>query len=146
MTLYILLDAIADKVNPGLGFLAVAKLLIIIVHRQWQRAGIYLATLLALITVIYGLMAIDRNVFDFPYSTHSAFAACFCILHAVYMPRYKLPWIGFLVCYLGLILFQGYHSWLDIAVTLLLVTPFIAIIFRLLKPASSLAYQAQPRE
>ncbi|MBP6299743.1 MAG: hypothetical protein KA365_04990 [Arenimonas sp.] len=141
MTLYDLLDAIADSFNPGLGMIAMAQLLRISVHRQWQRAGIYLATLLALTTVIYGLMAVDRNLFDFPYSTHSAFAACFCTLHAAYMPRFKLLWMGLLVCYLGLILFQGYHSWLDIAVTLILVMPFIAIIFKLLKPSRALSYQ-----
>lgn len=141
MTLYNLLDAIADAVNPGLGMIAVAQLLLISVHRQWQRAGIYLATLLALTIVIYGLMAVDRNLFDFPYSTHSAFATCFCTLHACYMPRFKLGWMGLLVCYLGLILFQGYHSWFDIAVTLILVIPFITIIFRLLKPTSALGYQ-----
>ncbi len=141
MTLYAALDAIADSFNPGLGLLAVAHLLLISVNRQWQRAGIYLATLLALTTVIYGLMAVDRNLFDFPYSTHSAFAVCFCTLHAAYMPRFKLLWTGLLVCYLGLILFQGYHSWLDIAVTLILVIPFNAIIFKLLKPTRALSYQ-----
>ena len=100
MTLYDILDAIADGVNPALGLIAVAQLLNMAYKRRWRCAGIYLATLCALATVIYGFMAFDRRIFDFPYSTHSAFAACFCALHAVYMPRLKFVWLGLLASYL----------------------------------------------
>jgi hypothetical protein len=133
VTLYDILDAIADGVNPALGLIAVAQLLNMAYKRRWRCAGIYLATLCALATVIYGFMAFDRRIFDFPYSTHSAFAACFCALHAVYMPRLKFVWLGLLASYLGLILLQGYHSPVDVAVTLALVMPFIAAILMLAK-------------
>ncbi|HWS41285.1 MAG TPA: hypothetical protein VN247_08390 [Arenimonas sp.] len=131
MELYNTLDAIADSINPGLAFFALVQLLYMTIKREWYVARVYLSRLLALTTVIYGWMIIDRLVFDFPYSTHSAFAICFCILHTFYMPRFKLVWIGTLIAYLALIVFQGYHSLLDIAVTLLLVVPFIVMIFKL---------------
>lgn len=131
MEFYATLDAIADSINPGLGLFALVQLLYMTLKREWYVARIYLSRFLALTAVIYGWMIIDRLVFDFPYSTHSAFAICFCILHTVYMPRFKLVWLGILVAYLALIVFQGYHSLLDIAVTLLLVVPFIVMIFKL---------------
>ena len=133
MSLYTVLDAVADNVNRVLALIAIIQLVSFSIKRQWRNASIYLMTLLALLVVIYGWMMVDRRLFDFPYSTHSAFAASFCMLHAVYMPRYKFVWFGILAAYLGLILFQRYHSLLDIAVTLIMILPFIATIFILSK-------------
>jgi hypothetical protein len=128
---YATLDAIADSINPGLALFALVQLLYMTLKRERYVARTYLSRLLALTIVIYGWMIFDRLVFDFPYSTHSAFAICFCILHTFYMPRFKLVWLGILIAYLALIVFQGYHSLLDIAVTLLLAAPFIVMIFKL---------------
>lgn len=130
MELYNTLDAIADSINPGLALFALVQILYMAVKREWRVAKIYLSRLLALIVIIYGWKVFDRLVYDFPYSTHSAFAICFCILHTFYMPRFKLVWLSILIAYLALIVFQGYHSLLDIAVTLMLVVPCIVMVFK----------------
>lgn len=122
MPSYATLDAIADAYNPLLAGLALLLMLISLLNAQWQQAAMRLAGFAVVAAVAYGGMLLDRHLsiwpaFGLDYSTHTASALGLVILLSYIAHRLMPLWIGSLVGYLLLMLYQRYHTLADIVTT-----------------------------
>lgn len=144
MPSYETLDAIADSYNPLLfvGYIIFSVL--------YWRGGDRLAALrgFAGIVVAYAFMFMDNAWRLWPsvgldYSTHSAVALALVAFHI-----HKRPWnspaaISFsvsLILYYALVVYQEYHSVMDIVTTAAVIGPVVALVYwaiNKLSPASS---------
>lgn len=131
MLSYESLDAIADSVNPTIGVLA---LLAPWLRRKGARYALALNGLtLVAVAIAYALQAIDAQIRLWPslgldYSTHTAvFVAIASSLwqHGRWL---RIAAVVLAVAYAALMLFQRYHSWLDItSTTLVMLIPVFAL-------------------
>lgn len=136
---YETLDIIADSYIPVLLVLFVAGLVLTIYQsRSNFRVVIsHLGFLLGLLIVSYGLMFFDNAVHLWPtlsldYSTHTAVALSLVFALCVSFPsRWKIFIISMLV-YAALMLYQRYHSVLDIASTGIVISLFSFALFKML--------------
>jgi membrane-associated phospholipid phosphatase len=124
---HVVLDAIADAVNPLLALTAIIVLALDLRAGRWRSS---LATALG-VAGIYVVLFADRSLHLWQrchadYSTHAAFATTITVSLLVLRP----PWRGVLlavwIAYLALIVFLGYHSVADV-----IVAAVIAIIVTL---------------
>ena len=131
MLSYESLDAIADSVNPTIGLVA---LLVPWLRRQGPRYALaFNALTLVAVAMAYALQAIDAQIRLWPslgldYSTHTAvFVAIASSLwqHGRWL---RIAAVALAVAYAALMLFQRYHSWLDImSTTLVMLIPVFAL-------------------
>jgi hypothetical protein len=122
MPSYETLDAIADTYVPLLAVVAFALIIVALFKRAWLVAGVWFATLGAALAVAYGFMFIDRHfglwsTLGLDYSTHTAVALALLAPIITHLPRFAALWAGTLAAYVLLMLYQGYHTVSDIAVT-----------------------------
>ena len=109
-TAYRVLDPIADAVNPAL---TIAALIAIV--REWRANG-WKAALLFAAAAALGIAGIYGVKWShlIAYSSHTAYATSLVaslLLRRAWMRTLIAVWLG----YLGLIVFVGYHTWIDVA-------------------------------
>lgn len=144
MLSYEILDAIADAYNPLLGVISLALIAAPLFSRRWRATGIRGLHLTVGLVIAYGLMFLDNALgiwprFGLDYSTHTAVACVLAVFLAVHAPRLVWLWIGSLVAYLVLMLYQGYHVPLDVATTAVVVAAPLILILRYLNSFRTLA-------
>ena len=122
MLSYETLDTIADSINPTL--LVVSLLLIgnTLMTKRWRLAGMQVLSMLAGLIIAYGLMFIDNRLkiwpaFGLDYSTHTAVAIVLVAFLTINAKSLTALWIGVLLAYFVLMLYQKYHTLADIIVT-----------------------------
>ena len=109
-TAYAVLDPIADSVNPALTIVA-----LIAIVRGWRANG-WKAALLFAAAAVLGIAAIEAvkwSHLGIPYSSHAAYATSIVVsllMRRAWVRTLIAVWFG----YLGLILFIGYHTLLDV--------------------------------
>jgi hypothetical protein len=130
---YETLDAIADSVNPSLGLIALAVALHPLVRQQGKRAASNVAALLGGVAIAYAVMLIDNVAGIWPhlgldYSTHTAVALAL-VSFLTFMSRgaVRFIWSGLFAAYALLMLYQRYHTFLDILSTLVIVAPAVVL-------------------
>jgi len=123
------LQHVANSINPLLLLISISMVLLAKGIHRYRRA----TTLVAITAVVYGFMFADKILnlwgsFGGDYSTHTAAA----IGLAYFISRYATSnyakysvWLVFLM-YCGLMMFQRYHTALDIASTAFVVSIFMA--------------------
>lgn len=131
---YEVLDSIADSYNPLL-FLGY------IIFCVWYwRAGDRLAVLRGFcgVVVAYVFMFVDKNwqlwsSVGLDYSTHSAVALALIVFHihkrSLRSPPAILLSISLVIYYI-LVVYQQYHSILDVVTTAVVVGPVVLLIYR----------------
>ena len=130
MTLYEKLDIVADSYNPLLLMTAIV-LLLYAFKSKGKMVGLYKVVLLiALIAIVYAMQFIDKQsglwaAFGRDYSTHTAFSMAIVFFVLFDGRAIKSAIIFSFVCYLGLMLYQKYHTVTDIVTTVLVVSPFM---------------------
>lgn len=130
MSTYEILDAIADSYNP---LLFVGYVIFSVIY--WRR-GDKGASIRGFsgIVIAYCLMFIDSTLglwksLDLDYSTHTAVAVALIVFHVHKRSLSSAPAISFmasLLAYCALMVYQEYHSVLDIVSTALVIAPFVA--------------------
>lgn len=142
MPSYQTLDTIADAYVP---VLAVIILISIALRLAQPKAALReLACVLLLAIIAYGMMALDHYQrfwahFGWDYSTHTATAAA-CAWYLFWLHKGKriaggffhhkfvrLIWPISFGLYLGLMRYQGYHTWADMLTTLAALTPLFIV-------------------
>lgn len=125
MPSYETLDTIADAVNP---VLLIATLLLPALPVVRARIGtiLWYVRVVAALCIVYGLMALDVRfglwaAFGSDYSTHTAFAVALAALWYRAGRTLFLVVAGVVLLYCGLMLYQRYHTLLDLATTALIV-------------------------
>jgi hypothetical protein len=122
MPSYETLDTIADAYTPLLAIISLAFTVVALFKAQWRLAGLRLLTLSTVLAIAYGLMVFDArfsiwSTVGLDYSTHTAVALVLVAFLAVNQSRLTAPGICSLIVYVLLMLYQGYHTVSDIAVT-----------------------------
>ncbi|MCG7876966.1 MAG: hypothetical protein AB2669_17560 [Candidatus Thiodiazotropha endolucinida] len=125
MTEYEIIDAICDSVNPILFFTAVGVGIAVLVKKNYKKAGVVFGLLFGGLLLVYGTLFVDTKLkiwesFGGDYSTHTAFAIAACI--AISAGKHWVKWlIGVFCLYVVAMLYQQYHSVLDIVTTTLVI-------------------------
>ena len=124
------LDAIADSYIPLLGILTLVWLL-----RKASRLGVKSAFIEAVTTslgaiYIYALMFLDAYFAAYAsigldYSTHTALALVFVTTLALIGKEVRRITVISMICYCLLMLYQGYHTLADMALTSLMTLPVL---------------------
>ncbi len=146
---YETLDFVADLYVPVLTVLSLNIAASAGIMRRWILLGLYAAVLLLGALIAYGLMYIDISFQIWPsvgldYSTHTAVALVLVVFLVLSLKRYWLVWLATLVCYILLMLYQGYHGVADIATTSVVVGVFLSpvvILFHRLRAAANQRFQ-----
>lgn len=136
---YETLDSIADSYVPVLVVLSLASLLRTSILSRWRLLGIHTAAMSLGLLIAYGLMFTDAqleiwSIFGLDYSTHTAVSLAMVVFLNIAAKKYWYVWVGSLVCYVFLMLYQGYHSSADIFTTAfvvgLLLLPMVLLLFQ----------------
>lgn len=119
---YETLDKIADAYTPMLAIVSLAFIIVSVIRAQWRTAGLLLLTVTMILAIAYGLMFLDGRfdiwrTFGLDYSTHTAVALVLVAFLAANNPQFAVFWVGSLMAYVLLMLYQGYHTVSDITVT-----------------------------
>jgi hypothetical protein len=135
--LYETLDTIADSVNPALACLALIFPWLDreAIRKKGSKWSFWARTLLSL-AVVYALMFTDNRLHFWPslgldYSTHTAFAVAVVTSIGAMNYRWLFFLVPVLVAYAGLMMYQGYHSLMDILTTALVIAPLAWVIHRM---------------
>jgi hypothetical protein len=101
----------------------VARLIAIAAFKsQWRLAGLRLLAVTLTLSIAYGLMFFDGwfniwSTFGHDYSTHTAVSLALVAFLITDKPSFAALWLGSFAAYVLLMLYQGYHTIADIAVT-----------------------------
>lgn len=132
----ILLAIICDLYNPLLLLLSVYSFFK--VKEKWQSVALFLWV----IVVAYGLMFVDAKLhfwkfLSLDYSTHTATAVGMIVfIHALIRIQFLTFILAFsLVLYAILMKSLGYHGFMDVISTVVVVVPLMLIGFRVTKTA-----------
>jgi hypothetical protein len=137
--LFLLGHRVADAVNPTLA-LCLLIFLLVSTRRREVSWRIWLAAILG-IALVYLLRAVDKRVdlwdkIGCDYSSHTAVAAA-VIVSMIFVRRRLWPILaGVLLCYAVLMIVMGFHSFLDIATTLIVIVPLVTLIHIGIAPKS----------
>jgi len=126
------LKVVADSVNPSLGIL-VLGLPFFKWHRErkraWMHIGVTVFTVLLmyLVRAVFHLEAVWAG-WGMDFSTHTAM--CAMLVTALSSLRWGRFWIWAIVLlsYAALMVYQSYHTWMDIGTTAVCVLPCAALI------------------
>ncbi|MCU7936728.1 MAG: hypothetical protein KZQ99_17955 [Candidatus Thiodiazotropha sp. (ex Dulcina madagascariensis)] len=139
MTEYEIIDAVCDSVNPILFLTAVGLVLKDLSKGVFIRARKTLVFLFAGLAFVYSLFFLDTRLniwhsFGSDYSTHTAFAIAVSV--AISVAVRSARWlIVVLFLYAMAMLYQAYHSILDIVTTSLVIgTPLMIARIRYARP------------
>jgi hypothetical protein len=130
------LDFVADCYNPVLIVILVTLIGITMVNKKRRLAARMLLSLILGLCVVYGLLLID-NTFQLwrklglDYSTHTAFSTCMIVLILNFASKAKAVSIASLMAYFLLMVYQKYHSVLDILTTAGGILPLLVISLKL---------------
>lgn len=121
MPSYELLDRIADSINPAMGILALALPWL----RKRERSGqvaLMTSFTLACVAIAYGMQWLDRSFrlwphFGLDYSTHTAVFAAIASALWQHGRVWQYFAVGVALSYAALMLWQRYHSLMDIVST-----------------------------
>ena len=130
MPAYATLDAIADSYNPLLLVFSLICIGMPHLKAQWKMGGLRLIGFSAVILVAYGLMFADKRYaiwggFGLDYSTHTATSIGMVLFLSYCTPRLAMYLSASFILYALLMLYQQYHSLLDILTTGLIVAPLL---------------------
>lgn len=151
---YETLDSIADSYVPVLVVLSLASLSRTAILSRWRLLGIHTAAMSFGLLISYGLMFIDAQlqiwpIFGLDYSTHTAVSLAMVVFLNITAKKYWYVWAGSLVCYVLLMLYQGYHSSADIFTTAFVVglflLPMVLLLFRGESPATTTTFTRRKR-
>ena len=137
MTAYEIIDFICDSVNPILFFVAIFLALAELTKRNFKASAVALSFLFASLGLVYGILFIDNKIkiwesFGSDYSTHTAFAIAVCVSISVIKKWNK--WLLFVILLYALaMLYQRYHTILDIFSTSVIVAIPLVISRKFLK-------------
>ena len=131
-------DAIADSYLPFLLVLSLIFLFKTFWRKKFNQGAIEFASLFLGTVSIYSIMFIDNSLriwpsFNSDYSTHTALALVFIFYLC---QKHKMALVGSIVsmcAYIVLMMYQEYHTFLDIITTSLVVLPVLYLIRILLK-------------
>lgn len=132
---YQTLDTIADAYIPALGVASIIIISKTATIPNWPLFRTHAAITLCGLLIAYGLMLTDNQLqlwprFGLDYSTHTAVAFILVIFLSTTARKYRLAWMGSLISYVLLMLYQEYHSLADIVTTALAVSIlFLPIVF-----------------
>ncbi|MGF1528376.1 MAG: hypothetical protein ACFCBW_16485 [Candidatus Competibacterales bacterium] len=120
------LDLLADAYLPLLALLAIITLLRAVFLQHWRSLGRLVSILVSSLAIAYGLMLLDGQLalwraFDLDYSTHTAVAMALVGFLSLATQGYVKALVASLILYLGLVIYQGYHTPLDVLTTALAV-------------------------
>jgi hypothetical protein len=126
MPTYETLDTIADVYTPVLAVASLAFIATSLVKTKWRLARSQLLLLGAFLAIAYGLMFLDNRfglwgTLGLDYSTHTAVAVVLSAFLIAIRPQLTWPVVCSLFAYLSLMLYQRYHTVLDIVSTALVV-------------------------
>ncbi len=131
---YETLDKIADSYIPTLAIVSMFVMLAVSSgsHNRVKIVLVRAILITILLGIAYGFMFLDNAYNVWPkmsldYSTHTAVSLALVSFLSIVSPKLLPLWITSLLLYIGLMLFQGYHSLGDIASTALVFS--IAILF-----------------
>ncbi|WP_237359106.1 hypothetical protein [Vibrio azureus] len=124
------LDFIADLYIPFLAFLMLCRLLWQLKNVGLMQAMADLVTTVLGVIYIYALMFLDQYTgayarFGLDYSTHTALALVFVISLAFINKKAAIASSSSMVIYALLMMYQNYHTLLDILVTTVMVLPIL---------------------
>lgn len=128
MLTYEQLDFIADLYIPVIGFISLFFLVNVFRSLGLLKALINAALLAGAVVYIYVLMFVDQHFLlwqslGLDYSTHTALALVFVVFLALKGFRLMVVSVLSMLFYAGLMVYQDYHSVLDIVSTCGVVVP-----------------------
>ena len=129
MTLYEILDIIADSYNPVLLLISI-YVVIKTLSSSTSNGIIKLLHLVSLLSSVYIVQAIDRYFslwasYKIDYSTHTAFSLAIVFFFTFStIKQLSLISISYIV-YLLLMLYQEYHTFTDIISTIAILSPIM---------------------
>lgn len=131
MTTYEILDIIADSYNPVLFFFSVYYLITCLLTSRLEGI-IKLLLFSTLISTIYILQAIDNTTglwasFQSDYSTHTAFALAITFFFVASHQKLAITIAFTFIACLCLMLYQQYHTLLDISSTIIIISPIMLL-------------------
>ncbi len=134
MLTYEQLDFIADLYIPIIAIMSFCFLVNLVRVAGLLNAVTQLGLLGGGVAYIYGLMFVDRyfliwSSLALDYSTHTALALVFVVFLALKGVRLMIFSVLSMLFYAGLMVYQDYHSVLDIVSTGLVVTPVLVWLF-----------------
>lgn len=137
--IYETLDTIADAYTPLLLILFLIGLGVKL-YRRWpnyREVVLHFGFLLGLLIVSYGFMFIDKALgwwpaFGSDYSTHTAVALSLVFALCILAPHFAKSIAGSMLAYAALMVYQQYHSVLDIISTAFVISLFALLFFRLM--------------
>jgi len=137
MSKYEILDLVADSYNPSILLIALVLSLRVLREKEILRALQNVGMLLITIVPVYALILIDKKAelwlsMGLDYSTHTALAAVITIYIAK-ETKYALQIIASTALYIGLMLYQEYHTLMDIVSTLVVIVPITMMINKFVK-------------
>ena len=144
MPMYETLDAIADSYNPLMFLLCLSVLVFTFVKAHYKKFLIYCAGFGIGFLVVYGFRFADHRyqiwqTAGLDYSTHTAVALNLVVFAVLFSSlRFQILAIVSFIAYLCLMLYQGYHTVMDIFSTTAIVLPLIlAVLLSAQKLASA---------
>jgi len=125
------LDTIADSYIPVLVVVLFSFLILNFKKNKFVNLSVKLLCVFICVLVVYILMFVDIcfsifSSFGLDYSTHTglSLALVSCLVSFISLTWNKVLFVVSLVLYFLLMLYQQYHSFADIFVTLIVVLPF----------------------
>ncbi|TQV89633.1 hypothetical protein [Aliikangiella coralliicola] len=147
MSLYEKLDWVADSYSPILLVIAISVIVHVFRTQGRHQGSLRVAQLFLLLALVYLLQFIDNrwmiwHSFGLDYSTHTAFALAIVVFTWFDGRKLRIGILISFIAYLLLMLYQQYHTVADMVTTILVLTPLMYLISRLLIrviPTSKLA-------
>ncbi|MCL1122918.1 hypothetical protein [Shewanella surugensis] len=126
-------DFIADSYIPALGLVFIIFAFKKVSIYGWHSQAYEVLGVLISVMLIYGIMFID-NVFNIwprlglDYSTHTALSLVFVTHFSLQSKNQRLIASLSMILYIILMIYQKYHTLLDIFTTSIIVLPFITLL------------------
>lgn len=141
MLSYQALDTIADAYTPLLLLIVIINMIYIGHQKEVANASRRLQQIALGLLIAYGLMILDNYLGLWPavgldYSTHTAVALVLVVYLCYSLRGMTVYWLSSIVLYFLLMLYQGYHTLLDIISTTAIVGGlYVPLISLLLNPS-----------
>lgn len=122
------LDRIADAFVPAQAIVVLVSAFVHLARQRFRLVGRLLVLLVLGLVLVYAMMHADNHYGFWPalgldYSTHASIALMLTITLIVAVRGFWWLWCALVFAYLGLCLYQRYHSVADIATTALYLLP-----------------------
>jgi hypothetical protein len=124
---------IADSINPILALFTVIALVFNYIQKGFKTGNQNLVYCLLAVACVYLLRALDDKFkwwlsFALDYSTHTALSFTLTVCLSRLRPTFRIGWWIVWLMYLFLMVYQGYHGWMDIlTTTIALVIPLFIL-------------------